>query len=463
MRNTLLLVAILLMAATGASAQTVWNSTGTLTPVVTVPGQEGQGHGIAVDGAGKIWYQSYYATENVTHPTLGTVLTRALYVLNPDGSAASFSPLLYVDLPGGARDTLGGYTGLNSTGATAWLAMTGRGLRVDDDGNIIVAQGNYIYRIDHTTGLGLNKVVPNASSNAAPAVATETGAVFVANVVPGAPIFLFDKDFTPAGNAIDQTYGFSRSFEVSPDGNSIYWAGYTNHGVILYHRADEFSAFDSVGVVIPGVDTESLTFQPGTGYLWVSAGSLLDLPNRTPDVTTTWENHTWYAFDPAELAVNTVPTAKASLKWVFSATCLADPTDANCGRPRGLGFSPDGATAYVTSFGVGTATPIQVFTAGPVAIETLDADVPTAFTLEQNYPNPFNPQTSIRFTVNQSGRARLSVYDLMGRQIASLLDRDMVPGTYQVSFDGATQPSGTYLYRMDLNGQTLTGKMTLLK
>jgi DNA-binding beta-propeller fold protein YncE len=294
-------------------------------------------------------------------------------------------------------------------------------------------------------------------------VATETGAVFVAAVVPGAPIYMFDKDLVSLGNAIDKTVGFSRSFEVSPDGNKIYWSGYTTHQVTLYERADEFSAFDSVGAVIPGVDTESLTWQPVTGWLWVSAGSANDAPNRHPDFTTTWLANTWYAFDPAELAVNTVPTAKAMLSLVPRPECVTTPDAANCGRPRGLAFSPDGTIAYATTFGVAGEVPIQVFSATGTAIETLDLQTPATFTLEQNYPNPFNPQTSIQFAVTETGHATLRVFDMMGREVDRLVDRAMAPGTYQVTFDGAGRPSGTYLYRLEMNGRSLTGKMTLLK
>ena len=478
MKKALLPVIALLMIASAASAQTVWNRTATWNPTAAVTSQVGQGHGIAVDAAGKIWYQPFYASETIpwafATPPATTVNTRALYIFNPDGTPASFSPLLYINYAGGVpRDTLGGRTILNATNAKAFDPHTGRGLRADQNGNILVAQFDRLYRLNHTTGAGMNKViVPGGKSNAAPAVAKDNGLIFVAPVAPGTPMFMYDRDFNPLSNARNKTVGFSRSFEVSKDGNKIYWAGYDKHGVFQYQRADEFSAFDSSGVVIPGMDAESFAWQPGTGWLWVSAGSANDGPNRFPNFTTTWAVDTWYAFNPAEFTVNTVPTAKARLTWVPRPECAALRADPNattaqmvaqCGRSRGLAFSPDGTKAYVTTFAVNGEPAIQVFSPTATNIETVDSSVPTAFTLEQNYPNPFNPQTNIRFTVNETGMARLTVYDIMGREITRLVDRYMAPGTYEASFDGANLPSGTYIYRLELNGQALTSRMTLLK
>ncbi len=467
MRNLLLTLLVAFCTVSVASAQTAWNHAATWNPTVTVSGQQSQGHGIAVDAEGKIWYQPYYASETTQPAWSATpVNTRALYIFNPDGSPASFSPLLYIDYVAGGRDTLGGRTILNATGAKAFDPHTGRGLRADENGDIIVMQYHHLYRLDHKTGQGKNMLIwENGQSGAAPAVATGNGTIFVAPVVPatGRALKMYDKDFQPLGNALDMTRGFSRSFEVSPDANKIYWSGYTNHGVILYERADEFSAFDSTGIVIPGVDTESLTWQPGTGWLWVSSGSANDGPNRLPGVTTNWAVDTWYAFDPAELAVNTVPAAKAMLTWVPRPECAADRTAANCGRPRGLAFSPDGQTAYATTFAVNGEPAIQVFSAMPVAIEKIDASVPDRFVLMPAYPNPFNPTTNINFMLNETGHARLAVYDMTGREVAVLADQTMSAGTYQYSFDATGLTSGVYVYRLTFGGQVANGRLTLVK
>ncbi|HRK74355.1 MAG TPA: hypothetical protein PLL64_08780, partial [Rhodothermales bacterium] len=278
-----------------AQAQTPWTQAGAF-PSATFSATTNakvnwDGHGVAVDPDGKIWYQPYYATDSTNvNWQAKKVATRVIYVFNPDGTQAPFSPIKYIPLPSGKRDTLGGVTIKTAAGAKSFDPNTGRGLRLGQDGNILVSAFNILYKLNYKTGEGMNKAVVNSSGSsiAAPAV-DNAGNIMVATVVPGAePIKIYDKDFNFLGNAIEKSKvrGFSRSFLLSPDGNTIYWAGYTNHGVIVYNRTDEFSPFDSTGIVLAGFDTESLTYHPVTGHLWASAGSSLDTPNRYPGVKT---------------------------------------------------------------------------------------------------------------------------------------------------------------------------------
>ena len=89
--------------------------------------------------------------------------------------------------------------------------------------------------------------------------------------------------------------------------------------------------------------------------------------------------------------------------------------------------------------------------------------VPTAFSLQSNYPNPFNPTTAISFTVPEAGPVTLSVYNVLGQQVATLVDGDITSGVHQVRFDAADLPSGIYLYRLVTPAGTFARKMTLAK
>jgi hypothetical protein len=80
------------------------------------------------------------------------------------------------------------------------------------------------------------------------------------------------------------------------------------------------------------------------------------------------------------------------------------------------------------------------------------AGMPESFDLGQNYPNPFNPTTTIPFDVAGTGPVRIAVYDLLGREVAVLLDRTMVPGSYEVAWDASAQPAGVYYARMSAGG-----------
>jgi hypothetical protein len=77
--------------------------------------------------------------------------------------------------------------------------------------------------------------------------------------------------------------------------------------------------------------------------------------------------------------------------------------------------------------------------------------VPSEFALHGNYPNPFNPQTTIRFDVKAATRVSLTIYDVLGRKQATLLERDYAPGRHEVRFDGRGWPSGTYFYVIEMN------------
>lgn len=99
----------------------------------------------------------------------------------------------------------------------------------------------------------------------------------------------------------------------------------------------------------------------------------------------------------------------------------------------------------------------------PVGIGDEDRRIPTAFNLYQNYPNPFNPTTVIAFDLPESGLAKLKVYDMLGREVATLVNGQKNAGHYEINFDAENLASGLYLYRLSLKNRVLTRRMLLLK
>lgn len=107
---------------------------------------------------------------------------------------------------------------------------------------------------------------------------------------------------------------------------------------------------------------------------------------------------------------------------------------------------------------------VRPTTDNPTPIETdAGTEVPQRILLDQNYPNPFNPNTTIRYGVPAAGPVRLAVYDLLGREVAVLIDTTQSPGTYRVVLDAVGWSSGVYLYRIAINGEMRTRRLTLLK
>lgn len=90
-------------------------------------------------------------------------------------------------------------------------------------------------------------------------------------------------------------------------------------------------------------------------------------------------------------------------------------------------------------------------------------DNPGLFSLSQNYPNPFNPVTNIKFSLPVSGQTSLKVYDMLGREVKTLINKDMPAGNYEVYFNASGLPSGIYFYTLTNGNFTSSNKMTLLK
>jgi hypothetical protein len=93
----------------------------------------------------------------------------------------------------------------------------------------------------------------------------------------------------------------------------------------------------------------------------------------------------------------------------------------------------------------------------------VNLDSPSKFELSQNYPNPFNPTTTISFSLPQSGDVKLKVYNLLGEQVAELVNSFKEAGIYSINFDASELSSGILIYKIVANGVVQSKKMTLIK
>ena len=96
-------------------------------------------------------------------------------------------------------------------------------------------------------------------------------------------------------------------------------------------------------------------------------------------------------------------------------------------------------------------------------VEEDEQELPSNYTLSQNYPNPFNPVTIVKYTLPENGNINLAVYDLLGREVALLINEEQSVGNYEISFDASGLASGVYIYRMQVNDFITSKKMMLLK
>lgn len=130
---------------------------------------------------------------------------------------------------------------------------------------------------------------------------------------------------------------------------------------------------------------------------------------------------------------------------------------------------PDTANISITTttagtYHIGTILTIDDLSWGPTSdVKEVTPDKPSIFVLEQNYPNPFNPSTNIEFQVPDRSLVTIKVFDILGREMTTLVNEDLAPGRYRVTLDGSSMASGTYLYRLTAGGVTLSKRLMLVR
>jgi hypothetical protein len=121
---------------------------------------------------------------------------------------------------------------------------------------------------------------------------------------------------------------------------------------------------------------------------------------------------------------------------------------------------------YVTGHATGSISGLDYLTvkySQPIGITPISSEVPEGFELGQNYPNPFNPVTNIGLRIADFGFVSLKIYGISGKEVAVLVNENLSAGTYNVDFNASQLSSGTYFYRVEVNGFTDVKKMIIVK
>ncbi len=99
----------------------------------------------------------------------------------------------------------------------------------------------------------------------------------------------------------------------------------------------------------------------------------------------------------------------------------------------------------------------------PVGVINTNTEIPSSYNLSQNYPNPFNPSSKIKFQIAKLSNTKLVVSDILGKEVVTLVNEQLKPGTYEVDFDGTNLPSGIYFYKLITVNFADSKKMILVK
>lgn len=438
MRNAFTLLAVSLLMSVAAMSQQSpnWQFVKVF-PDTNLSWSAGINNTIAVDKLGRVWLASYSAAVDSILRADGTYKKCGiLRIYNPDGSQASFSPIKTITTAG-VTDTLG----------------YGYGMAVDPNGNILLVKpSNMVIRINYTNGTGMNRIqnpIPGYTASLASVAVDTLGEVFLQPVLPGGSAIALSSDFSSVLATIDTSLqGYARTLAVSKDGNYVYLPRFDKKTTYVYYSANgTFGPYQKVDSIFNGLVNETMAWDPKTGWLWAGSGNKGSGLPDSPYVA-----YRWYAYSFKSKSI------VDSIAW--NGDVSSDP------RPRGIAFSPSGDTVYVGAFNINKGF-VQMFKRLSVPNAVRDGQVnqiPANYVLSQNYPNPFNPSTNIDYALKSTGKVTLTVYDILGREVATLVDGVQSAGQHSVKFDGTNLPSGIYVYVLSTpDGLKLTKKMALMK
>ncbi|HMQ99840.1 MAG TPA: T9SS type A sorting domain-containing protein, partial [Ignavibacteria bacterium] len=132
------------------------------------------------------------------------------------------------------------------------------------------------------------------------------------------------------------------------------------------------------------------------------------------------------------------------------------------GAQNDISLATDGV-GCLTGWSAGATGTIAKMTGVPVGINDPTSEIPSSYSLMQNYPNPFNPVTNITFAMPVAGNVELKIYDILGKEVASLVSGNLTAGTHVVPFDASALASGVYIYKLTSGSFIDSKKMVLIK
>ncbi len=134
------------------------------------------------------------------------------------------------------------------------------------------------------------------------------------------------------------------------------------------------------------------------------------------------------------------------------------------GNAGGLGITAGDIIVATTTDSVGNTSEFSSLDTVVVTdISSTINNLPEVYALYQNYPNPFNPVSKIKYDIPELSFVTLKIYDVLGSEIATLVNEEKPVGSYEVTFDASNLPSGVYFYQLKTKGYLETKKMILMK
>jgi len=299
------------------------------------------------------------------------------------------------------------------------------------------AAGNYTLKIVSALSTDLNRANDTVTTNVTVyPQGTIVGCVGTGTTPVGWPFYTFYEDSRtdmlylgselPFGASIIQKIGFTVT-SASPQVMNGFQIKMQNTAVT------SISSFTSTGWTTVYTGTYTV---PGTGQQWI------DL--QTPFVYNGTNLLVNICYDNASYTSNSLVTSTTAAGMTYH-------------------YHTDGAAGCtMTGTNSGTSRPNMCFLS-IVGVNNQNNEIPKVFSLSQNYPNPFNPSTVINFSIPKTSMVNMVIYDILGREVMTLVNDVMQPGEYNATFDASSLSSGVYFYKIQAGDFTDTKKMLLVK
>ncbi len=272
-------------------------------------------------------------------------------------------------------------------------------------------------------------------------------------------------DSSQSGYIFRKVVAFAEDKQFLYSGNRVYF--------YLYDIFGGTHLISSPSIPIHQYTHVAATYEASTGTASLYINGVFDTSKSVGNSVSNSTGNLYYGFDP----VGSDPPLKGIIDeariWNIARTESEIQSTMNQtlnGNETGLiGYWKfDEGTGTITydatsSHNDGTISGATWVISGVLPVEHTIDNIPEEFSLEQNYPNPFNPTTTIEYSIPQPGVVTIKIYDILGREVTTLVNEEKQKGNHVVKFNTGNLSSGIYFYRIQTDSFTQTKKMILLK
>lgn len=305
--------------------------------------------------------------------------------------------------------------------------------------------------IDRATGVGTEIGSSNFSSISTAAIDPVTNIMY--GVIPGTTSSDLVRINATGGDAYKLfTLNLGFLVAVACDTNGTVYVGTQAGGIYTV----DINTGIYTQVTIANIQLTSLAFHPFTNELWATPRVVIGQKDKIYKINLTTGVATLIGETDFNVITNDIDFDEAGVLYGVIGSSTENGQIITIDTTNGLG-------TLLGNTGFQNVQALAYTVNGPTSVEDFNNSVPGEFYLAQNYPNPFNPSTKIKFQIADAGIVNLKVFDVLGKEILTLVNEQKPAGSYEIEFDASSLTSGVYFYQLKSGNLVQTKKMVLLK